>query len=212
MKEIRQAGVQYELEEFDKGIHSLNAFFTCYVDFEHSGKEINLSKLLKNDSESDNLAALYFGASANQQILLAGVQTKNLYRMVQFITEKNLWPTIKKKRRGLKLWKSKIETDKRFSDVVNAIDETKDPELVESLRSYPLWLFAIAYTAVGLKGHEFIMSLQSAEAGRIAYRDIAGRIKKVGGGFIKRIFVFAFFLITTYVVYKVLESGVLMTL
>ncbi|AXA24268.1 hypothetical protein [Pseudomonas putida] len=224
LQKWNKVGVQYLTDDLDRGLHSLNAFFTCYVDMEYFG-ELNLSLLQRKGAASDKLAASYFGLSVDGEVmfngvqttmagevLLHGVQTKNLYKMVKFITENNLWPTIKTSRRRLKFWKKKIITDKRFSDVVNALDDLKDPELTECLRSYPAYLFAGAYTMVGLKGHEYIMNLQAAEAGRMAYRDVCKRIYSVKGEFFKKLFLFVGAATLAYVAYSVFASGILMTL
>lgn len=224
LQKWNKVGVQYLTDDLDRRLHSLNAFFTCYVDMEYFG-ELNLSLLQRKGASSDKLAASYFGLSVDGEVmfngvqttmagevLLHGVQTKNLYKMVKFITENNLWPTIKTSRRRLRFWKKKIITDKRFSDVVNALDDLKDPELTECLRSYPAYLFAGAYTMVGLKGHEYIMNLQAAEAGRMAYRDVCKRIYSVKGEFFKKMFLFVGAASFAYIVYSVFASGILMTL
>lgn len=210
MNEQKRVGVQFITSDFDKRIHALNAFFTCYVDFEHSSKYMNLSKLMKENEQSVILAASYFGVSADNEVIIPGIQNKNLYRLVEFITVNNLWPTITKRKRGFKIWESKIETNKRFSEVINALDDLKDPELTECLRSYPVVLFAIAYTAVGLKGHEYLMSLQAATVGRIAYRDIHNSIKKNNSGFLKKLFRYGAYVGTSCILYLILSSGVLM--
>lgn len=205
-------GIQYLTDDLDKGNHALNAFFTCYVDYEHSGTDFNLTLLMKDNHKSDLLAASYFGTSTNGEVMLHGVQTKNIYKLVKFISDNDLWPTITKRKRRLRFWQSKIKTDKRFSDVVNALDDLKDPELTECLRSYPLFNFAIAYSAVGLMGHKRIMSLQAAEVGRIAYRDIKKRFDKQTGGFIKKVLRFGAFVSIAYVLYFILASAKLMDL
>lgn len=210
MSEVKRVGVQFITDDFDKGIHALNAFFTCYVDYEHSGLDLNLIHLLKEGQKSDILAASYFGLCSDDGVVVQGFQNKNLYRLVEFITVNNLWPTIKTRKRGFRFWQSKIETDKRFSQVINALDDLKDPELTECLRSYPVVLFAIAYTAVGLKGHEYLMRLQAATVGRIAYRDIHNRINKSESGFLKKLFRYVAYVGTACILYLILSSGVLM--
>lgn len=212
MKEVKSAGLQYLTEDLDRNLHALNAFFTIYVDLEHCGKDLNLSLLMKNNHKSDLLAASYFGTSTDGLVMLQGVQNKNLYQMVKFITENNLWAIITKKKRRFRFWQKKIVHDKRFSDVINALDELKDPELTKCLRSYPVELFAIAYTAVGLKGHEYLMSLQAAEAGRMAYRDFHTRVYKPKFVFLSKVKRFGGFIGLIFALWLILSSGILMRL
>ncbi|WP_238360467.1 hypothetical protein, partial [Micromonospora fiedleri] len=55
-----------------------------------------------------------------------------------------------------------------------------------------------------------IMSLQAAEVGRIAYRDIKKRFDKQTGGFIKKVLRFGAFVSIAYVLYLILASAKLM--
>jgi len=200
--------VTYEPNELRPEILSLCAYFTCFVDFEHSGKDFNLSTVHKNDE----LALLYFGGCVGDSVAVAGGQTKNLYKLVEFITDRNLWATITRARTRRTFYRKKIKTDKRFSDVINALREENDPELNECIRSYRFFLFSVAYTAVGEVGHEKLMNMQPGVAGRLAYAQIKQLMKKSKRGVIKRLFIISIFIGIAVVFYNVLASGFLLTI
>ncbi|RMN10870.1 hypothetical protein [Pseudomonas syringae group genomosp. 3] len=205
--------VKYDIEGFDPRIHALNAFFTCFVDYEHSSKDFSISTVETDDA----MAVMYFGATVDSVLVNAGHQTKNLYKLVKFITEKELWPTVtKKKGARIRFIGSKIESDKTFSQVVEALRIEKDPELNESIRTYDIRLFRIAYTAVGEVGHNRLMGLQPGASGRLAYSKIKTILRKSKDGFFKRlfkrIFKFLVFIAVVAIGYSILASGYLSSL
>lgn len=205
--------VKYDISELDARIHALNAFFTCFVDYEHSSKDFSISGVETDDA----LAVMYFGATVDGVIVNAGHQTKNLYKLVKFITEKDLWPIVRKKRwHRFRYFRSKIESDKKFSQVIDALRAEKDAELNECIRSYPFVLFGIAYTAVGEVGHKRLISLQPGASGRLAYSKIKTILEKSKGGFFKRLFrkVFKLILVLSVLAlaYSILSSGYLSSL
>jgi hypothetical protein len=205
--------VKYDIEEFDPQIHALNAFFTCFVDYEHSSKDFTISTVATDDA----MAVMYFGATVDGVLVNAGHQTKNLYKLVKFITEKELWPTVKKKKGArLRFFGRKIESDKAFSQVLETLRIEKDPEINESIRTYDIRLFRIAYTAVGELGHNRLMKLQPGASGRLAYSKIKTILEKSKDGFFKRtfkkIFKFLVFVVLVGIVYSILASGYLSSL
>ncbi len=213
MKNLIKTTVKYNIEDLEPHIHSINAFFTCFIDYEHSGKDFNISGV----ETSDALAVMYFGATVNGELVNAGYQTKNLYKLAKFITERDLWPTVKRKKGSrFKFFGSKIESDKSFREVVAALREVNDPELNECIRSYSFVLFPIAYTAVGLIGHQRLMKLQPGASGRLAYTQIVAIMEQAEPGFFKiwfkRIFRFAIVASVAVGIYKILSSGYITTL
>jgi hypothetical protein len=205
--------VKYDISEFDTRIHALNAYFTCFVDYEHSSKEFSISNVKTDDA----MAVMYFGATVDGVLINGGHQTKNMYKLVKFITEKDLWPSVRKKRwHRFRYFRSKIDSDKHFSEVIDALRVEKDAELNECIRSYPFVLFGIAYTAVGEVGHKRLMSLQPGASGRLAYSKIKTILEKSKGGYFKRVCmkVFKLILVLTvlFVIYNILSSGYLSSL
>ena len=200
--------VNYTKEQLRPEILSLCAYFTCFVDFEHSGKAFNLSTVHKDDE----LAIFYFGGWVGDVVSVAGGQTKNLYKLVEFITDNNLWATIKRERNRKTFYRQKLNTDKRFSDVIKALRELNDPELNECIRTYRFFLFSVAYTAVGEVGHEKLMKMQPGTAGRLAYGQIQKMLKKSKRGIIKRISMISVFILMGVVLYNLLASGFLLTI
>lgn len=200
--------VIYTEEQLRPEILSLCAYFTCFVDFEHSGKDFNLSTVHKNDE----LALFYFGGWVGDVVSVAGGQTKNLYKLVEFITDNNLWATIKRERSRKTFYRQKLNTDKRFSDVIKALRELNDPELNECIRTYRFFLFSVAYTAVGEVGHEKLMKMQPGTAGRLAYGQIKKIMKKTKRGIIKRLSMIGVFILLGVVLYNILASGFLLTI
>lgn len=208
MNTIPRTKVSYEPNELRPDILALNAYFTCFIDYEHSGKDFNLSTVHKNDE----LALTYFGGCVGPAVAIAGGQTKNLYRLVEFITDNNLWPTISYVRSRKSFYRRKLVSDKGFSDVIAAVQEAKDPALNECIRTYRFLFFSVAYTAVGEVGHEKLMKMQPGTAGRLAYAKVKKISKAAVIGKFKRLSIIAIILGGIFVFYKVLASGYLLTI
>ncbi|PKA71362.1 hypothetical protein ATI02_4340 [Pseudomonas baetica] len=171
--------------DYEAGVYSVSAFFTALVDYEHSGTEFNFKQIETNDE----MAWLYFGTRFNEKIEVFGYQTKNLYPLMKFIEDNGLWPEMVRTKHGylsrMFLRRKKYHLNIKFSNVVNSIENSKNPELYKLLRSYPLILLRIAYFATAEIGVEKLKTMQPFEAGRLAFRLInKAKGKRVNKGFV----------------------------
>ncbi|EMM2241358.1 hypothetical protein RZM80_005723 [Pseudomonas aeruginosa] len=158
-------------DQYDSDIFSINAFFTCFVDYEHHGE---FRKFYIGEHDYHDL--LYFGLTTDGRVSYQGIQTKNLYKLVEFITVNNLWPEQIKVESAL----DEVEKAPSFRKVVEALDASdyKDPEIVLAFNTYPLTYLAIAYTAVGEVGLDKLMNTQPVFAGRLAMNKILDIVYK----------------------------------
>ncbi|HHN2017147.1 TPA: hypothetical protein ACRNYH_003646 [Pseudomonas aeruginosa] len=150
---------EFTLDGYDSDIHAINAFYTCFVDYEHSGS-FKLEPIGYDNKTDIN----YFGSTIDGEVIMEGVQTKNLYKLVEFITVNRLWPE--------QLIAAGI--DPSFTRVVEALDAApdKDPAIGRAFRTYPIAMLSIGYIAVGEIGLANITNTQPLNAGRQAIRKI----------------------------------------
>lgn len=158
-------------DDYNTDVFTINAFFTSFVDYEHLGefKRFNIG-------EHDYHDLLYFGLVSNGAVSYEGIQTKNLYRLVEFITVNKLWPEQIK----IESKADEVEKSPTFRCVVEALDatEVKHPDIVLALNTYPLTYLAIAYTAVGEVGLEKLTNTQPVLSGRLATNKILDIVYK----------------------------------
>lgn len=154
----------------DADVHAINAFFTCFVDYEHSSY-FNLDKV----GSSPAMAALYFGSSDDGKVTFPGVQTKNLLRLVEFITVNKLWPSADAEPTPEAADGFSDETNgDTFLKVIEALDaaESKHEDIGKAFRTYKLVNLYIAYIQVREVGIDNIIGKQPMVAGCIAMQRI----------------------------------------
>ncbi len=171
----------------DSDVHAINAFFTCFVDFEHSSY-FNLDKVGSNPE----MAALYFGIADEGEVTFPGVQTKNLLRLVEFITINKLWPSANAEPvlEAVDGYADDSDGD-TFKKVIEALDaaESKHEDIGKAFRTYKLIWFYIAYIQVREVGIENIMGKQPFVTGSMAMQRVHKITRKTSKKFftVKRI-------------------------
>lgn len=164
------------IKDCDADIHAINAFFTCFVDYEHSSF-FNL----RNVGSSPEMAALYFGSSDEGQVTFPGVQTKNLYHLVEFITVNNLWPdpNAEPKPEAADGYSDDDSSD-TFKRVIEALDasESKHEDIGKAFRTYKLIFLYIAYIQVREVGIHNIIGKQPFIAGCMAMQRVHNVTRK----------------------------------
>jgi len=172
---------------WNSDIHSINAYFTCFVDYEHSGF-FNL----KNVEKDYKSASMYFGFKIGDELKFEGIQAKNLYRLVEFITVNKLWPDAS---RSVIPSGSDDNLDygegPTFKCVVDALDAVaisdRHEDIGKAFRSYPLGYLYIAYEAVKEIGVENLIHKQPAITGCMAMKRIHSATNRKGIRIIKRL-------------------------
>lgn len=147
LKQLRDFG-NFEYS-YDPKVFSLTSFFTVFLEREHYS---NVKKILPTFKVN------YFGEVVDGQVVFAGYQPKDLYDLVEFITENNLWATIEDR---------KLEDGKRFYKVVQAVVLSGNESLIKILNKYDFDEFRVAYGCVADESHEKIMDLSPDYAGML---------------------------------------------